>query len=68
MHDLVRHMRATKPMPGSFSALLQATLDPKTGRPLNDASVAPEVASLFFAGVSIWGACQHLAGHQMGCP
>ena len=49
VHDLVRHMRGSKPLAGSFSALLQATVHPMTGRPLDDASVSTESAALFFA-------------------
>ena len=57
VHDLVRHMRKTTPVPGSFSAHLQATLDPHTLKPLSDASVSTEVAALFFAGVRRPSAC-----------
>ena len=48
---LLAHIKAQKPTPGSFAALLLAARDPATGRPLSDARMFPEIAALFFAGI-----------------
>ena len=59
MQGLVRrildHMRGATPQRGSFADLLLRTNDPKTGRPLNDLQLRPEISALFFAGVDTTG-------------
>ncbi len=48
-------MKATKLKPGSFADLLMKTKDPRTGQPLTDAQLLPEIAALFFAGIDTTG-------------
>ena len=52
---LLDHIKAHKPAPGSFADLLLKARDPKSGRPLSDAEMMPEVAALFFAGIDTTG-------------
>ena len=52
---ILQHMRATKPHSGSFADLLLKTKDPKTGQPMSDAKLLPEIAALLFAGVDTTG-------------
>lgn len=55
IRDLLEHMKATKLKPGSFADLLMKTKDPKTGQPLTDQQLLPEIAALFFAGIDTTG-------------
>ena len=52
---LLDHIKKTATSPGSFCTLLQKVRDPKTGGPLTDAQMAPEIAALFFAGIDTTG-------------
>lgn len=55
VRKLLAHIKATHTAPGSFCTLLQKVRDPKTGEPLTDAQMAPEIAALFFAGIDTTG-------------
>ena len=48
-------MKGPPPQRGSFADLLLRTKDSKTGRPLRDAQLRPEIAALFFAGIDTTG-------------
>lgn len=52
---LLRHIKAGQPKAGSFAQLLLKAKDPKTGRPLSDEQMFPEIAALFFAGIDTTG-------------
>ena len=52
---ILAHMKSTDSQQGSFADLLLRTNDPKTGRPLSDLQLRPEIAALFFAGVDTTG-------------
>ena len=53
--NLLAHIKAVKPQPGSFADLLLKAKDPKTGNPLSDNQMFPEIAALFFAGIDTTG-------------
>ena len=49
LQRVARHMKRSAAPPGSFSELLQAVLDPVTGKPLTKRLV-PEIGAMFTAG------------------
>ena len=51
MRGLLTHIKQTELQRGSFAELLLKAKDPKSGKPLTDAKMFPEIAALFFAGV-----------------
>jgi cytochrome P450 len=53
--DLLQHIKQGRPKKGSFADLLLKAKDSKTGRPLSDAQMFPEIAALFFAGIDTTG-------------
>eukprot|EP00884_Botryococcus_braunii_P006038 jgi/Botrbrau1/15435/Bobra.43_2s0060.1 len=53
--ELLDYMKAIKPRKNSFAQLLMDTKDPKTGKPLKDHQMLPEIAALFFAGSDTTG-------------
>lgn len=55
VRGLLSHIKKTELQRGSFAELLLKAKDPKTGRPLTDAKMFPEIAALFFAGVDTTG-------------
>jgi cytochrome P450 len=52
---MLAHVKASQTAPGSFCTLLQKVRDPRTGAPLTDAQMTPEIAALFFAGIDTTG-------------
>jgi len=52
---LLDHIKANPPQRGSFADLLLKAKDPKTGKPLSDELMFPEIAALFFAGIDTTG-------------
>ena len=52
---LLDHIKRGQPKRGSFADLLLRAKDPKTGRPLTDEQMFPEMAALFFAGIDTTG-------------
>ncbi len=52
---LLDHIKANPPQKGSFADLLLKAKDPKTGKPLSDELMFPEIAALFFAGIDTTG-------------
>ncbi|CAL5224557.1 g7259 [Coccomyxa viridis] len=55
VRGLLTHIKKTELQRGSFAELLLKAKDPKTGKPLTDAKMFPEIAALFFAGVDTTG-------------
>ena len=55
MWGLLEHIKTQKPTPGSFADLLLKARDVKTGKPLSDRQMMPEIAALFFAGIDTTG-------------
>ncbi len=55
MWGLLDHIKGAKPQKGSFADLLLRARDAKTGAPLTDAQMMPEIAALFFAGIDTTG-------------
>lgn len=55
IRDLLEHIKTTKLEAGTFADLLLKTKDPKTGKPLSDKQLLPEIAALFFAGIDTTG-------------
>ena len=53
--NLLGHIKAATPKRGSFADLLLRAKNPKTGKPLSDAQMFPEIAALFFAGIDTTG-------------
>ncbi|EIE19060.1 cytochrome P450 [Coccomyxa subellipsoidea C-169] len=53
--QLLDHIKAGQPKPGSFADLLLKAKDPKTGKRLSDEKMFPEMAALFFAGIDTTG-------------
>ena len=52
---LLAHIKAHQPQRGSFADLLLKAKDPRTGKPLTDELMFPEIAALFFAGIDTTG-------------
>ena len=52
---LLDHIKSNPPQKGSFADLLLKAKDPKTGKPLSDELMFPEIAALFFAGIDTTG-------------
>ena len=52
---LLEHIKAHPPQKGSFADLLLKARSPRTGRPLPDHLMFPEIAALFFAGIDTTG-------------
>ena len=52
---LLDHIKTNPPQRGSFADLLLKAKDPKTGKPLSDELMFPEIAALFFAGIDTTG-------------
>ena len=56
VRDLLGHVKSVGGgRPGSFCNLLLKVRDPKTGKPLTDKQMTPEIAALFFAGIDTTG-------------
>ena len=55
VQQLLDHIKANQLQPGSFADLLLRAKDPKTGRPLSEEQMFPEIAALFFAGIDTTG-------------
>lgn len=56
VRDLLGHVKSVGGgRPGSFCNLLLKVRDPKTGQPLTDKQMTPEIAALFFAGIDTTG-------------
>lgn len=55
VQSLLEHIKAGQPKRGSFAQLLLAAKDPKTGCPLSNDQMFPEIAALFFAGIDTTG-------------